>query len=316
LLLHCSDHFDLLYYSEMALLPAHDSLKRIDALKETKIYERDTIYNREMAAIVLEEAYKKILAENFDMSSWNLQKITKKDEDRLWRSCYFPNDITRVVQKGFSIILTVKEFNRLLMYFVVKDDTSRETHPAGWINDELINYWGELIMERERLLHATDIQIPKCYFFNSFFLVNLVKDGYDRVKRWTTQADIFKVDKVLVPYHSGAHWTTYVVDTSSHAILYYDSLGAKDDADVTKKLCDYLNREWERINPDVCTPNWRLRIEKTPKQKGGIDCGVFCMKVMDCIAQGISINFTANHIGDLRRRMALQLLDNSLLQSE
>ncbi|XP_055020769.1 mucin-2-like isoform X2 [Boleophthalmus pectinirostris] len=46
----------------------------------------------------------------------------------------------------------------------------------NWINDQIINMYGELIME------ATD---QKVHFFNSFFHKQLVAKGYEGVKRWT-----------------------------------------------------------------------------------------------------------------------------------
>ncbi|XP_052336167.1 uncharacterized protein LOC118358902 isoform X2 [Oncorhynchus keta] len=46
----------------------------------------------------------------------------------------------------------------------------------NWVNDQVINMYGELIME------ATE---HKVHFFNSFFHRQLVAKGYEGVKRWT-----------------------------------------------------------------------------------------------------------------------------------
>ncbi|XP_035759942.1 uncharacterized protein LOC102799307 [Neolamprologus brichardi] len=52
----------------------------------------------------------------------------------------------------------------------------------NWLNDQIINMYGELIME------ATE---HKVHFFNSFFHKQLVAKGYDGVKRWTKKVRTF-----------------------------------------------------------------------------------------------------------------------------
>jgi len=79
---------------------------------------------------------------------------------------------------------------------------------------------------------------------------------------------------------------------------------------------DYLTARWNATNSRVgpC-PSWKLKICATPLQSNGKDCGVFTMKVMDCIALGIPVSFDPKCSSTVRKRIALQILDNSMLQS-
>jgi sentrin-specific protease 1 len=54
--------------------------------------------------------------------------------------------------------------------------------PKKWLNDEIINFYGALLMER-----AEKEGKRKIHFFNSFFFSKMAKDGYEKSKigRWT-----------------------------------------------------------------------------------------------------------------------------------
>ena len=79
------------------------------------------------------------------------------------------------------------------------------------------------------------------YTFNTHFYHKLSKSGFEGVKKWTkkvlhnstkcyltfstVQVDIFKYQLVLIPIHSGCHWSLVVLDCRKEQIEYYDSLG-------------------------------------------------------------------------------------------
>jgi Ulp1 family protease len=52
---------------------------------------------------------------------------------------------------------------------------------SSWLNDEIINIYGELLMERAELNQEN---YPKIHVCNTFFYEKL-KTGYDGVSRWT-----------------------------------------------------------------------------------------------------------------------------------
>lgn len=76
----------------------------------------------------------------------------------------------------------------------------------NWLNDQVINMYGELIM---------DAVPDKVHFFNSFFHRQLVTKGYNGVKRWTKKVDLFKKSLLLIPIHLEVHWSLITVTLSS-----------------------------------------------------------------------------------------------------
>lgn len=54
----------------------------------------------------------------------------------------------------------------------------------NWLNDEVINFYMNLITER-----AKDRKWPKTYTMNTFFYPKLLKDGPQSLRRWTKKVN-------------------------------------------------------------------------------------------------------------------------------
>ena len=109
------------------------------------------------------------------------------------------------------------EINEMIMvdHFNIKLNFSDLNRLRGlsWLNDEIINFYLEMIMARS----AKHPNWPKCYAMNTFFLGKLQKDGYPGVKRWTKKVDIFSYDKIFVPVNlNNIHWCLAVIDLKKH----------------------------------------------------------------------------------------------------
>lgn len=83
----------------------------------------------------------------------------------------------------------------------------------NWLNDQVINMYGELIM---------DVVLDKVYFFNSFFYRQLVIKGYNGVKRWMKKVDLFKKSFLLIFIYLEVYWFFIIVIFFSWIILFYD----------------------------------------------------------------------------------------------
>jgi Ulp1 family protease len=68
-----------------------------------------------------------------------------------------------------------------------------------WLNDEVINFYVELILKRAV---SEPEKYPKIHMFNTFFYSLLEKKGYSGVARITKKAkiEIFSLDMVIVLY--------------------------------------------------------------------------------------------------------------------
>jgi Ulp1 family protease len=96
--------------------------------------------------------------------------------------------------------------------------------PLQWLNDEVINFWFQLLNDRDEALVKSGALSKRSHFFNSFFYTKVSEGGYNfvNVRRWTRkvrrspapvyyvdegsahcelceQIDLFAMDKIFVP---------------------------------------------------------------------------------------------------------------------
>ncbi|XP_012699438.1 sentrin-specific protease 1 isoform X2 [Setaria italica] len=102
--------------------------------------------------------------------------------------------------------------------------------PRGWLNDEVINLYIELLKERAE---REPQRFLKCHFFNTFFYKKLTCGiaGYDyqSVRRWTTFKKLgyglTECEKIFIPVHRDIHWCLAVINMKDKTFQYLDSLG-------------------------------------------------------------------------------------------
>lgn len=83
----------------------------------------------------------------------------------------------------------------------------------NWLNDEVINFYMNMIIERGK-----NPKWPKTYAFNTFFYVKLLNTGPQSLRRWTKKVDIFSHDIICVPIHLGMHWCMAIIDFRDKSI--------------------------------------------------------------------------------------------------
>jgi hypothetical protein len=100
-----------------------------------------------------------------------------------------------------------------------------------WLNDELVNFWMELLKQKNEEEFKAGLIAKKSVFFNSFFFQHLVKRGmydFESVRRWTEKRglNIFEFERVFIPVNkSQLHWFLLVIEVSLREIHSFDSLG-------------------------------------------------------------------------------------------
>ncbi|XP_047662889.1 sentrin-specific protease 1 isoform X2 [Tachysurus fulvidraco] len=203
-----------------------------------------------------------------------------------------------VLSEGFRLIITRKDLQTL--------------SSLNWLNDEVINFYMNMLVERSKSPH-----LPSVYTFNTFFFPKLRSSGYSAVRRWTKKVDIFSVDIILVPVHLGVHWCLSVVDFRKKTITYFDSMGGSND-EACRILLNYLKRESEDKKKQAFnTSDWILhskRRNEIPQQMNGSDCGMFTCKYAEYITKDKPITFTQKHMPYFRRRMVWEILNRKLLR--
>ncbi|MEQ2224157.1 hypothetical protein ILYODFUR_004596, partial [Ilyodon furcidens] len=117
-----------------------------------------------------------------------------------------------------------------------------------WLNDQVMNMYGELIMES---CHH------KVHFLNSFFHRQLMTKGYDGVRRWTKQVDLFSKRLLLVPIHLEVHWCLVTADISTKKICLYDSQGHSLQK-VARNILKYLMSEAKEKKQAAFEDGWTV----------------------------------------------------------
>ncbi|XP_061470700.1 sentrin-specific protease 1 [Rhineura floridana] len=202
-----------------------------------------------------------------------------------------------VLSEAFRLTITRKDIQTL--------------NNLNWLNDEIINFYMNMLMERSK-----QRGFPTVHAFNTFFFTKLKTAGYQAVKRWTKKVDVFSVDILLVPIHLGVHWCLTVIDFRKKNITYYDSMGGTN-SEACKILLQYLKQEsLDKKRKEFDTNGWmqlNKRSQEIPQQMNGSDCGMFACKYADCIAKDKPINFTQQHMPYFRKRMIWEILHRKLL---
>ncbi|XP_054061301.1 sentrin-specific protease 2-like [Rissa tridactyla] len=180
-----------------------------------------------------------------------------------------------------------------------------------WLNDEVINFYMGLVMERSK-----KAGYPSVHAFSSLFYEKLASGGYRTVRRLTRRVDVFHKDVILVPINLSLHWALAVIDTRKKTVKYYDSLGQGGDK-ICETLLKYLQEESrEKRHVKLNVSEWTVHSmepHEIPQQSNGSDCGVFTCKYADYISREKPLTFTQIHMPYFRERMVCEILHQELL---
>ncbi|NP_001131048.1 SUMO specific peptidase 5 L homeolog isoform X1 [Xenopus laevis] len=174
----------------------------------------------------------------------------------------------------------------------------------NWLNDQVINMYGELIM---------DAVPDKVHFLNSFFHRQLVTKGYNGVKRWTKKVDFFEKSLLLIPIHLEVHWSLITVNIPQKIISFYDSQGIHFKFCV-ENIRKYLLTEAREKNHPEFLQDWQTAITKCiPQQKNDSDCGVFVLQYCKCLALDQPFQFSQEDMPRVRKRIYKELCERRLM---
>ncbi|XP_047284708.1 sentrin-specific protease 1 isoform X7 [Homo sapiens] len=249
---------------------------------------------KEIPVTVVQETQKK--GHKLTDSEDEFPEITEEMEKEI-KNVFRNGNQDEVLSEAFRLTITRKDIQTL--------------NHLNWLNDEIINFYMNMLMERSK-----EKGLPSVHAFNTFFFTKLKTAGYQAVKRWTKKVDVFSVDILLVPIHLGVHWCLAVVDFRKKNITYYDSMGGINN-EACRILLQYLKQESiDKKRKEFDTNGWQLFSKKSqeiPQQMNGSDCGMFACKYADCITKDRPINFTQQHMPYFRKRMVWEILHRKLL---
>lgn len=147
----------------------------------------------------------------------------------------------------------------------------------------------------------------KVHFFNSFFYDKLRTKGYDGVKRWTKNVDIFQKDLLLIPIHLEVHWSLVSVDIKERSITYFDSQRTLNRR-CPKHIFKYLQAEAVIKGKRDFLTGWKGFFKmNVGRQNNDSDCGAFVLQYCKCLALGHPFSFSQQDMPKLRRLMYKEL---------
>ncbi|XP_068621181.1 uncharacterized protein [Battus philenor] len=180
----------------------------------------------------------------------------------------------------------------------------------NWLNDEVINFYMNLLMQRCE--ERTDL--PKVYATNTFFYPKLMQSGQAGLRRWTRKVDIFSHDLMVVPVHLGVHWCVSLVDFRTRRIMYLDSMGSRNQP-CLNALLQYLRDEHQdKKGQPFEDKGWTTEnLKDIPQQMNGSDCGMFACTFAEFSCRNAPYSFSQSHMPYFRRKAVLEILQGKLL---
>ncbi|KAI9095515.1 hypothetical protein DFS34DRAFT_651317 [Phlyctochytrium arcticum] len=208
-------------------------------------------------------------------------------------------------------VLSTRNLNKIISSAFNIDIAIRDLHTlrdGSWLNDEVINFYGQLIMKR----NASSPDMLKVHCFNTFFYKYLGQN-YNLVRKWTRKIDIFEYDMLIIPIHLGNHWTVASINFRKHRFEYYDSLRGREP-NVFALLRSYLDQEMrDKKKMEWNGDGWSDFIPSaTPFQLNGNDCGVFSCMFMYYLASGRTFDFDGTQMPYFRRRIICEIAEKAL----
>ncbi|XP_070810763.1 sentrin-specific protease 3 [Pituophis catenifer annectens] len=198
----------------------------------------------------------------------------------------------------------VRTFRVTYKRHVVTMDDLQTLFGSNWLNDQVMNMYGDLVM---------DTVPEKVHFFNSFFYDKLRTKGYEGVKRWTKNVDIFNKEILLIPIHLEVHWSLICVEVKQKKIIYLDSQRTLNRR-CPKHICRYLQAEADKKNRPDFREGWRGVFQMNiARQNNDSDCGAFVLQYSKFLALGLPFAFTQQDMPKLRRQMYKELCHCKLL---
>lgn len=98
------------------------------------------------------------------------------------------------------------------------------------------------------------------------------------------------------------HWTLAKVNFRDRSVLYYDSV-YNDDMALVNDVQSYLISDHGAKGKDFYCAYWSFGIASSvPKQRGGVDCGVFVCRFAACFAMDRHLGFSQQDMPYFRER--------------
>ena len=126
------------------------------------------------------------------------------------------------------------------------------------------------------------------------------------------QVDLHTIDTILIPVNiRNKHWVLVTADMRKHTLALYDSLPTFLEKYTDENPLQSI-KKFLQTHPDFKDFPWTTQeTQHYPKQKNGVDCGLFTCAAALCIIARQEMHFDHRHIKHFRTQLAQWLIDDS-----
>ena len=304
----------------------NETLEHIEAVTEKEILQESRVQNAIKQIKHIRESkndnnLKAYLCQELSLKSLRHSVKSKKRSatSRFQDWIQYDNYPSMTLEQTEKLVIMLNSGDNVLVYgdkILVRGNDLITLKKRGWLNDEVINFYIELILKRAA--NETE-KYPKIHMFNTFFYPLLKTKGYSGVDMITKKAkvDIFSLDMVFVPILLHSHWALVVINIKESRLEYYDSMSKECNDTVLSLLKHYVEEEYkDRKKVSSYDMNeWKYyRVENLPKQTNAYDCGVFAMTFAEHISRSASVLFVPpKHMKYFRLKMMWEIINAHLL---
>ena len=261
-----------------------------------------------------ESLSKRLTTEQRNMVRYSLVKIrngTNVLNLKLWRL-----QVTRGTMR--NAYLTDHSLLRL-------DSQTTDDPGEKWLNDDLIDFAGEILNERERAKRNTVMgyankvvltcQLAKI-LYTSYYEEN--NDYYairDRIIRRWSSFDASNQDLILCPVNiSNSHWILMCIAPKLRTLMTIDSFG-RDYSMFKEPFLKWLELHYSAHGKDFQHESWQYLAQQGPRQTNGYDCGVFVLTSSLFILDNLALSFTQDHMDSWRDKWVHSILNLTIKSS-
>lgn len=304
--------FESRIYQLLEKMPPFPKIPMCSLTKEQKEY------NSYVPTITQDDTHESVLQDTLDQIQLstnennkkcnNVCLLTTENESKVRELWMQKVDESRILVKLGNIEVDLKSFQRL--------DITKNGSEA-YLNDELVNGYLYLIQQVDIIRNPSN----RTFIFNSFFMTQLIDQGYEYVHRWTRSfpnKDLSNMEYIVMPVNVPMiHWSLILVELKIKKIKYIDSLGW-DGQKYLEAAASFMQR-YEQENETILDASQPWTLEdvgrNTPQQMNGHDCGVFLCITVFLLMKRYSLNQIKYTQSDVNQSKSRIVIGSSLLEN-
>lgn len=291
---------------------AHSSKASMQSLTFLQLGHTGHGFDNYSAEVLIESLSKTLTPEQRNLVKFTLTGIknrSKKLNLQLWRWN---------MMRGRMRYAYIDDTSLLRLDPHITDSTSK------WLNDDVIDFVGELLNERERAKRAHVVNYPSKVFVTSQLAKSLYVSFYEDniefsaihkyVRDWPL-LDVSEQALILCPVNiSNNHWILMCIAPQTKVLMTVDSFG-QNYAIFKDPFLKWIELNYLTFGKTFNYDDWQYLAESSPRQTNGYDCGVFVITSSLFILDDIPLSFSQEKMNSWREKWIYNILHLTIKSS-